>query len=298
MTFLDNAQGWLLANKATILSSVILVAVINLGKRLFVVRYLMKFTNIAILLFLLYRSFNVSTYRLSILDILNTIPQSVSHATSSSSAGLFVGDLLGILLLITVYNFLSKINTMSFADMKRVAFEEAFKFARMLPPVQAILDKEKKKAETDFEKDLKSKSRAIGAMNKILPKKGMPASEIISFMGEHVKKENLSWKKGRASGSVYFDWDDGENSHHHLLNTAFGYYSIANPLHPDMWPSGMKYEAEIISMTASLVSGGVDTVCGCTTSVMIYNSCSWYLLYLYSFIGWDGEHHLGHKSSS
>ena len=65
-----------------------------------------------------------------------------------------------------------------------------------------------------------------------------------------------------STGAVYH----GKHDHIDLLNKAFGMYSIANPLHPDVWPSVMKFEAEIISMTKNMVSGGVDTVCGCTTS--------------------------------
>lgn len=50
------------------------------------------------------------------------------------------------------------------------------------------------------------------------------------------------------------------------MNKAFNMYSVSNPLHIDVWPSQLKFEAEIVAMTSSLVKGGVDTVCGCTTS--------------------------------
>ena len=64
-------------------------------------------------------------------------------------------------------------------------------------------------------------------------------------------------------GAVYH----GQRGHIEFLNEAYSYYSIANPLHPDIWPSVMKFEAEIISMTANMVNGGDTGVCGCTTSV-------------------------------
>lgn len=47
---------------------------------------------------------------------------------------------------------------------------------------------------------------------------------------------------------------------HHLTDSA----CVA--LHPETWPSGMKLESEVISMTAALVQGDCATVCGCTTS--------------------------------
>ena len=42
-------------------------------------------------------------------------------------------------------------------------------------------------------------------------------------------------------------------------------YSVSNSLHPDVFPSVRKFEAEIISMTAKLLHGD-ENVVGCTTS--------------------------------
>ena len=73
---------------------------------------------------------------------------------------------------------------------------------------------------------------------------------------------------------VYF----GKHAHIELLNQAFSLYSISNPLHPDIWPSVMKFESEIIAMTINLVNGSTDDgrgdvvegICGTTTSVSVY----------------------------
>jgi sphinganine-1-phosphate aldolase len=86
------------------------------------------------------------------------------------------------------------------------------------------------------------------------------------MMGAVTADEDVIWQSGKVSGAIYH----GEKAHLDLLNKAFSFYSIANPLHPDIWPSGMKYESEIIAMTAALV--GLDDaktagLCGCTTSV-------------------------------
>lgn len=90
-------------------------------------------------------------------------------------------------------------------------------------------------------------------------------------MGAVTTDEDVIWQSGKVSGAIYH----GEKEHLDLLNKAFSLYSIANPLHPDIWPSGMKYESEIIAMTAALV--GLDDektagVCGCTTSVRSQHS--------------------------
>lgn len=60
-------------------------------------------------------------------------------------------------------------------------------------------------------------------------------------------------------------------AHQRLLTAAFSEYSLANPLHSDLWPSIMKFEAEIVAMCAALVRGNNQHVCGCTTSVSEYS---------------------------
>jgi sphinganine-1-phosphate aldolase len=85
------------------------------------------------------------------------------------------------------------------------------------------------------------------------------------LMSKAVLLENKNWEGGRVSGSVYH----GGREHQELLNKAFSLYSLANPLHPDIWPSGMKFESEIIAMTASLMTSKPleqTELCGSTSS--------------------------------
>ncbi|KAJ1410668.1 pyridoxal phosphate-dependent transferase [Ochromonadaceae sp. CCMP2298] len=138
----------------------------------------------------------------------------------------------------------------------------AFNQVRMTSMVQSVLSKEQDKLEADFDKELKTKSRAIGQINTSLPKVGLEASAILDLMKGATKEENVKWETGRVSGAVYH----GQHKHIELLNAAFGQYSISNPLHPDIWPSVMKFDAEVIAMTADLVNGGVSSVCGSSTS--------------------------------
>eukprot|EP00605_Chrysophyceae_sp_TOSAG23-4_P001438 GSChrysophyteH1.ASY1.ANO1.1566.1 assembled CDS len=104
----------------------------------------------------------------------------------------------------------------------------------------------------------------------------MAHRSILQLMKTETSKEDVIWKDGKVSGAVYH----GVDSHRELLNQAFSMYSISNPLHPDIWPSGMKFESEIIQMVASMMDGrhgstdGLSEdfyrhnsdVCGCTTS--------------------------------
>ena len=82
--------------------------------------------------------------------------------------------------------------------------------------------------------------------------------------------EAARWEEGYASGSVY----NGDPEHIDFLNEVYALNSQANPLHTDLWPSGTKYESEIVAMTATMLGGGdigdgpgSDTgVCGTVSS--------------------------------
>ena len=95
-----------------------------------------------------------------------------------------------------------------------------------------------------------------------LPPKGHAAEELLELMAGYKKQDEARWKGGQLSGAVYH----GEDDHLDLLNAAAGMFSVSNPLHSSTWPSVNKFEAEIIAMTASLLNGGDEGVCGCMTS--------------------------------
>ncbi|MCL5948107.1 MAG: aminotransferase class V-fold PLP-dependent enzyme [Actinobacteria bacterium] len=98
-----------------------------------------------------------------------------------------------------------------------------------------------------------------------LPAEGRNHSEILAEMRELSSSEEYKWRDGYASGAVY----NGDPYHTDFLSEVYAINSQANPLHPDIWPSAIKYEAEIVAMTASLFGGGEDgipSVCGTVSS--------------------------------
>lgn len=186
-------------------------------------------------------------------------------ASKGKAIARFVKDAIGLFICSSMFNVLLVPSSSGLADISfksKDIMEYLYSIVKDLPMVQKEVAKEAAKLEAELEVDLKTKARAIGTSMATLPMKGMLARDILQLMKVETAKENVVWQKGRVSGAVYH----GNADHQDLLNQAFGLYSIANPLHPDIWPSGMKFEAEIIAMTASLVKGGLDTVCGCTTS--------------------------------
>lgn len=75
--------------------------------------------------------------------------------------------------------------------------------------------------------------------------------------------EESRWKDGFVSGAVYH----GDDEHLRFLNEVYAINSQSNPLHSDIWPSTVKYESEVVSMTANMLGAGADReICGCVSS--------------------------------
>ena len=103
-----------------------------------------------------------------------------------------------------------------------------------------------------------------------LPAAGIARSEILRQMEALRAREEPSWKDGYASGAVYH----GDPEHIEFLSQVYALHSQSNPLHPDLWPSAVKFEAEIVSMTAHMLgaqavgpdAGPDQQICGTVTS--------------------------------
>lgn len=97
-----------------------------------------------------------------------------------------------------------------------------------------------------------------------LPRTGRPREDILAEIAAVHEAESPIWREGYASGAVYH----GGAEHIEFLNRVYALHSQSNPLHPDLWPSTARFEAEIVAMTARMLgaeaAGG--TVCGTVTS--------------------------------
>ena len=82
-----------------------------------------------------------------------------------------------------------------------------------------------------------------------LPQAGMDRAAILAEMERYKAIEQVRWKQGFVSGAVYH----GDETHIDFLNRVYAINSQSNPLHPDVWPSTTKFEAEIVSMTAGML---------------------------------------------
>jgi glutamate/tyrosine decarboxylase-like PLP-dependent enzyme len=100
--------------------------------------------------------------------------------------------------------------------------------------------------------------------NTELPVTGRKREEILKEMEKMRKNEDDRWKDGFVSGAVYH----GDKEHIEFLNNVYALHSQTNPLHSDLWPSVTKYEAEIVSMTASMMHAreSKETITGTVSS--------------------------------
>lgn len=104
-----------------------------------------------------------------------------------------------------------------------------------------------------------------------LPETGVARGEILREMEKLKSLEEAAWHQGYASGAVYH----GDDAHVDFLNNAYALNSQSNPLHPDLWPSNTKFEAEIVSMTARMLGasqeGGIygTVTSGGTESILL-----------------------------
>ncbi|NIM93361.1 MAG: aminotransferase class V-fold PLP-dependent enzyme [Anaerolineales bacterium] len=98
---------------------------------------------------------------------------------------------------------------------------------------------------------------------KQLPEVGVDREEILHEMEKLKNLEQETWKEGFVSGAVYH----GDENHIDFLNRIYAYHSQSNPLHPDVWPSTTKFEAEIVAMTADMLGAGEqEGICGTVSS--------------------------------
>jgi glutamate/tyrosine decarboxylase-like PLP-dependent enzyme len=96
------------------------------------------------------------------------------------------------------------------------------------------------------------------AVHSRIPATGLDRDAILDDITALANEEEGEWSEGYASGAVYH----GDASHIEFLNQVYALQSQSNPLHLDLWPSGMKFESEIVAMTADMLGAKAATAQG------------------------------------
>ncbi|KAL0385327.1 UNVERIFIED_CONTAM: Sphingosine-1-phosphate lyase [Sesamum radiatum] len=196
------------------------------------------------------------------------IISSLNRFRASANSVLSQYEPLALLLVPILTLFLARI----LQSVLRVVFEKGLKSAvleffmasvKLVPGVQKYIDAEKQKVVDKLQGSGKSKR---DGWRSELPKAGLGV-EVIDKMKDE-KQKDVAWQ-GKCSGTVYIAGNEQEG-HFSLINEACSMFAHTNPLHLDVFQSVVRFEAEVVAMTASLLgsnekaSGG--QVCGNMTS--------------------------------
>lgn len=102
-----------------------------------------------------------------------------------------------------------------------------------------------------------------------LPKEGWSEETVRKELETLATMDHTRWEDGFVSGAVYH----GGDALIKLQTEAFGKFTVANPIHPDVFPGVRKMEAEIVAMVLALFnapSGGAGvTTSGGTESILM-----------------------------
>lgn len=140
--------------------------------------------------------------------------------------------------------------------------KSVFKVILSLPPLKKKVDKEVYETTLTIEHELIKNSGNL-LQFPALPETGI-SSEIISHELDllHSDLKHTDWANGRVSGAVYHGGDDLLQ----LQAEAYHKNSVANQLHPDVFPGVRKMEAEVVSMVLNIFNGDESKgFVGCTT---------------------------------
>lgn len=140
-----------------------------------------------------------------------------------------------------------------------------FTQAKRVPFVKEMIAKQMDAMLVDLRKSSKPYAGELPTCDRI-PESGRTRADVVADMKSLQLREEERWRDGFVSGAVYH----GDPEHIDFLNQVYAMFSQANPLHSDLWPSVVKYEAEIVAMTGGMLGadsvGAPDEVCGTVTS--------------------------------
>jgi glutamate/tyrosine decarboxylase-like PLP-dependent enzyme len=134
---------------------------------------------------------------------------------------------------------------------------------RSVPGVEGQIEKQYESLLGGMEAGLKPYRQNFPTFDH-LPEAGRDRDAILRDLEGMRAREQPRWKEGHVSGAVYH----GDDAFVEFLCRAYALHSTANPLHPDVWPSISKFEAEIVAMTANLLGAKAapGEICGTVTS--------------------------------
>lgn len=127
------------------------------------------------------------------------------------------------------------------------------------PGVRSQVQKQVKEAVSKLQEKLVPGSGVTRYLT--LPKEGWSDDTVRKELETLAAMDHTRWEDGYVSGAVYH----GGDALIALQTEAFGKFTVANPIHPDVFPGVRKMEAEIVSMVLNMFNAPVGAA-GVTTS--------------------------------
>ncbi len=134
---------------------------------------------------------------------------------------------------------------------------------RSVPGVERQIEKQFESSLGDIESSLKPYRREFPSLDR-LPEAGRDRDAVLRDLESLKAREEGRWRDGLVSGGVYH----GDPGFIDFLCRVYALHSQVNPIHPDVWPSASKFEADILAMTAHMLGAAStpDEICGSVTS--------------------------------
>lgn len=130
-----------------------------------------------------------------------------------------------------------------------------------LPPIKKKVDAELKKTVAFVEKEIIKNDESLLQFPEI-PETGLSSEAVLRQITQtQAKLGHSDWQNGRVSGAVYHGGDLLLS----LQLKAYEQYSVANQLHPDVFPGIRKMEAEVVAMVLDIFNAP-ELGCGSSTS--------------------------------
>lgn len=169
-------------------------------------------------------------------------------------------DMSGILLILGTLRIFYCLCHFTWAELRTSVEDSLFEWIKEhVSAVSTEIDKEIDKMTPEIG-HMFGRGKLRGETIRAIPHKGRNPWQLFQELAEYATQEhNSTWKQGKMSGTVYVD----DEKHIQLMNEVYGLYSVANTLHPGVWPKLAQCESELIAMTSHMLHG---TGVGCTTS--------------------------------
>lgn len=129
-----------------------------------------------------------------------------------------------------------------------------------LPGVRDKVEKELQETTIKIQKKLAGLGPGVNRYSR-LPIEGWTPDQVKAELAVLDEMEHTRWEDGRVSGAVYHGGKDLVE----VQVEAFRRFTVANPIHPDVFPGVRKMEAEVVAMVLSMFNAP-EGAAGVTTS--------------------------------